>query len=123
MKKRILITKSSGVKEKFSPNKLKQSLIRAGASNLVIKKIEKEICKIIYPGISTKEIYKRAFSLLRKESAHMAAKYKLKKAILELGPSGYPFEKYHSRFESAERPKYSRPVVSVLSRHEFPELS
>ena len=47
----------------------------------------------LYPGITTKEIYRRAFSMLRKASAHLAAEYKLKKAFQELGPSGYPFEK------------------------------
>jgi len=45
-------------------------------------------------GITTKEIYKMAFSLLRKSSRPSAARYKLKKAIYELGPSGFPFEKY-----------------------------
>ena len=43
---------------------------------------------------SPPEIYKLAFGLLKKHSKPFAAKYKLKAAILESGPSGYPFEKY-----------------------------
>ncbi|MEX2589052.1 MAG: restriction endonuclease, partial [Chitinophagales bacterium] len=34
------------------------------------------------------------FALLRKSSRPTAARYKLKKAIMELGPSGYPFERF-----------------------------
>ena len=35
-----------------------------------------------------------AFNLLKGKSKHVAAKYHLKGAIMELGPSGYPFEKF-----------------------------
>ena len=35
-----------------------------------------------------------AFALLRGRSRHLAARYHLKAGIMELGPSGYPFEKY-----------------------------
>jgi hypothetical protein len=35
-----------------------------------------------------------AFNLLKEQSNHLAAKYHLKGAIMELGPSGFPFEKY-----------------------------
>lgn len=90
----IFITKASGEKVPFSAEKLRQSLRRAGAGEEVIDSIEKEIGQRLYTGITTKEIYRKAFSMLRKASAYLAAKYKLKKALQELGPSGYPFEKY-----------------------------
>nr|WP_313791360.1 restriction endonuclease [Lacinutrix neustonica] len=48
----------------------------------------------LYQGISTKEIYNRAFALLRKKKRLFASKYKLKKAIYELGPTGFPFERF-----------------------------
>ena len=94
MNKNIFITKASGEKAPFSIEKLRNSLRRAGAGKKVIKRIETELQQILYQGISTREIYQKAFSLLKKVSTHLAAKYKLKKAILELGPSGYPFERY-----------------------------
>ena len=35
-----------------------------------------------------------AFKMLKRKSRVSASKYKLKKAIMELGPSGFPFEKF-----------------------------
>ena len=37
-----------------------------------------------------------AFNLLKANSKFVAAKYQLKRAIMELGPSGYPFESFIS---------------------------
>lgn len=94
MAKHILITKASGETAPFSSEKLRDSLRRAGASEKVIQGIVNEVKQLLYPGINTKEIYRKAYALLRKASSHTAAKYKLKKAIMELGPTGFPFEKY-----------------------------
>ncbi len=92
--KNISITKMSGEKDEFDESKLKSSLERSGASDETIFYITRNIKNILFDGISTKEIYKKAFQLLRKSSRPTAAKYKLKKAILELGPTGYPFERF-----------------------------
>ncbi len=93
-KKKISITKMSGLKDDFDESKLIGSLERSGASDETIYFITKNIKKLLFDGISTKEIYKKAFEMLRKSSRPTAARYKLKKAILELGPTGYPFEKF-----------------------------
>ncbi|MBU2939766.1 restriction endonuclease [Lacinutrix sp. C3R15] len=90
----IHIIKSSGEKVKFSLEKLRNSLQRTGASKNSVNKILNVVRDELYQGISTKEIYNRAFALLKKEHGHFASKYKLKKAIYELGPTGYPFEKF-----------------------------
>ena len=94
MEQTISIIKSSGETAPFSEKKLRNSLFKAGADDSLIQQIIQTIRQELYNGISTKEIYKRSFQLLRKNAKHLAAKYKLKKAILELGPSGYPFERY-----------------------------
>lgn len=96
------ITKRSGEQVNYIARKLRKSLMRSGASGKVVKEIMKKIEKILYPGIPTKEIYKKAFALLRKEHRATAAKYKLRNAILELGPSGFPFERYVSHLMEAE---------------------
>src|SRR5690606_16223185 len=44
-------------------------------------------------GISTDDIYKKAFAILKKMDSTFAAKYSLKRSLLELGPTGYPFER------------------------------
>lgn len=88
----ILIRKASGDEEAFSVEKLKHSLINAGARRDTISEVVEEIEKWIFPGVTTKQIYSRAFSLLKRETSTSSMRYKLKQAILELGPTGYPFE-------------------------------
>lgn len=93
-KKGIFIVKMDGKKAVFDSSKLVSSLERSGANDVIISRILSHVEASLYEGISTKEIYKIAFSLLRKSSRPTAARYKLKKAIMELGPTGFPFEKF-----------------------------
>ncbi len=94
MNNNLIITKASGKSEEFSESKLRSSLQHSGASNEQIDNVVEGISDKLYPGISTKEIYKMAYKLLQGRSRPLAAKYNLKHAIMELGPSGFPFEKY-----------------------------
>ncbi len=94
MELNIDIIKSSGEKVKFSMDKLRGSLLRSGANREVVNQIVQQLKDEVYQGISTKEIYNRAFVLLKEHKALFASKYKLKKAIYELGPTGYPFERF-----------------------------
>jgi hypothetical protein len=70
------------------------SLRRSGASKKDVQHILDVVRDELYQGISTREIYNRAFGLLKKKQPVFASKYKLKKAIYELGPTGFPFEEY-----------------------------
>ncbi len=88
----IYITKYSGELELFSSDKLKKSLERSGAEDTVIDLIIETIYQELYEGVTTKEIYKKAFRLLKKSNRISASKYSLKRAIFDLGPTGYPFE-------------------------------
>jgi hypothetical protein len=96
MENNIDIIKYSGEKVKFSLDKMRASLKRTGASKPAVDKIIAIVRDELYQGISTKEIYNRAFALLKKEKSYLASKYKLKKAIYELGPTGFPFERFVS---------------------------
>lgn len=89
---KISIIKASGKEVFFNESKLKYSLKKSGASDEVIDLIVDVIKGLLYNGITTREIYKTAFRLLRKNSRSTAARYKLKKALVELGPTGFPFE-------------------------------
>jgi len=91
-----IITKASGEKEPFEKSKLSQSLLRAGASATLASQIVQEIEANLTDGMSTKSIYKRAHKLLSKVERPVAGRYHLKNGIMELGPSGFPFEKYLS---------------------------
>jgi len=98
----IKVKKASGKMETFSENKLRNSLIRSNATyeeaNSVIDQLQSEIVN----GISTNKIYSLAFRLLKKQNSHNASRYNLKNGMMELGPSGYPFEKFIAALFSAQ---------------------
>ncbi len=93
-KSKILVTKASGVTEPFSIKKIRNSLSRSGATPVEINSIVEALLPGLYKGISTKKIHSEAFRLLRVQSKSNAARYYVKKGIMELGPSGFPFEKF-----------------------------
>ena len=90
----LRITTASGEKTDFSIEKIAASLRKSGADEYVISQILEKIKSELYEGITTKEIYNRAYKLLRKKDSLFASRYKLKSAIYELGPTGYPFERF-----------------------------
>ena len=90
----IQITKRNGEKVPFNVQKLINSLDRSGASEADIEQVIREVGNNLVDGMSTHKVYQLAYSILRKVSRHAAGKYKLKKAIFELGPTGYPFERF-----------------------------
>jgi hypothetical protein len=96
------IVKHSGNIVDYNPSKLKQSLVKSGANNQQVETILNRIEGEIYEGISTKQIYKTAFNLLKKISHSHAARYNLKEAIRLLGPAGFFFEKYIARIFASE---------------------
>lgn len=111
----ILIKKASGEEEPFDTAKLERSLRNAGASGEVVDRIVADIRDWIYTGVSTKKIYSRAFQLLRRNKSFAAPRYKLKVAMLELGPTGYPFEDFIGML--FERMGYDVRVGQVLEGH------
>lgn len=94
MAQQVLITKEDGTEEYFNPEKLRTSLSRAGAPKNITEEIVTHVVGEITTGDSTQSIYRHAFSLLRKRARPVAARYSMKRAVLGLGPSGYPFEKF-----------------------------
>jgi hypothetical protein len=91
--KEILITKANGEKEPFDVEKLEESLLRAHASKNNIQQIISTIVNELEDGMSTHEIYKHAFSQLQQLEKKASIHYSLRRAVFELGPSGFPFEK------------------------------
>lgn len=90
----VQVKKASGDIVDFNEEKLRRSMRNAGASDEAIDEVIRAVNEILEDGITTKIIYQKAFALLKKKSTATAGRYKLKKAILELGPSGYPFESF-----------------------------
>lgn len=96
------IIKADGTSETFDPARLAVSLERSGAGTHTAERIARAITESVIPGASSKEIYTRAFTLLRKETRPIAARYALRRALLELGPTGHPFEDFISHLFRAE---------------------
>jgi len=124
-KDKIKIVKNSGEEDTFSPNTLRKSLVRTGADKVTIENILNTVLKELYQGITTKEIYNRAFSLLKKRKSHLASKYKLKKAIYELGPTGFPFERFVSQIlkYSGYKTEVNKILQGVCVSHEIDVLA
>jgi hypothetical protein len=88
----MLVVKASGEVEPFSDAKLRISLERVKASPATIEQVIAHVKQEFTSGARTQDIYRYAFSLLRKQERPAAARYSLKRAIMELGPTGHPFE-------------------------------
>lgn len=100
---RVKVTKASGALAWFSMKKLRRSLRKAGADLKQIDRISAEIRPLLVDGITTRKIYGHAFALLKRLAAPgVAGRYKLKKAILEFGPTGFPFEVFVSELLMAQ---------------------
>lgn len=97
----VTVIKLDGTPEPFAPEKLFASLRRSGAAEDQAHRIVSEVEQSLRDGIKTSEIYRRAFSILRKTERPIAARYSLKRAIRELGPSGFPFEDFVSEMFKA----------------------
>lgn len=91
------IKNNAGEIVEFEIGKLESSLRNSGAEEDSIKKVINNILPNCVEGVTTREIYKLAFDELKKISNSAAARYSLKKALLELGPAGFYFEQWISR--------------------------
>lgn len=98
----VNITKADGSTEPFKVEKLERSLRRAGAAKDEITAITTEIAQRIHEGMSTQEIYRQAFALLRHSQEPAAARYSLRRALFGLGPTGFPFEDFLARLFETE---------------------
>ena len=89
-----VVVKGDGAREEFQVGKLVRSLLHSGAVQETAERIASKIASTVKPGMSTTLIYENAFKMLRKEERVMAARYSMRRAILELGPTGFPFEDF-----------------------------
>lgn len=94
MSESVNIIKADGRRETFDRGKLEASLHKTGASADTISRIIAHVEKEIIDGMTTSQIHKHAFFLLHKLQTPAAQRYSLRRAVMDLGPSGFPFEKY-----------------------------
>lgn len=121
-----MVTKVDGTKEPYSEDKIRASASRVGVPQDLQQTMLEDIRGRLYDGISTHEIYSMIKDFLRSShSPHLAMKYNLKEAISELGPSGYPFEKYVALLLSAigYKTKTNQTLAGGCVSHEVDVLA
>ncbi len=97
MQKSVNIIKANGEREPFSESKLVSSLERAGAGASEVVSITEHIKKELEEDMTTDHIYRHAFGVLKDlKNPGVLRRYSLRHALIELGPTGFPFEKYLS---------------------------
>jgi len=117
----FLVRKYSGETEEFSPKKVIEAVMRSGADLKTAEDIVKEVKKKLYDGITTKEIYRISFNLLKRKEPASATKFGLKTALMRLGPSGFPFEKYFAAIltEYGYKVKLNQTIKGLCAKHEI----
>lgn len=90
----MIIIKASGEKEAFDRQKYEASLGKVGLTLAEAKAVARSVYQDLYPQIHSEQIYLKTQTVLKKANPIYAAKYGLKRAIMNLGPSGYFFERY-----------------------------
>jgi len=94
IKDQIIIAKANGKHEAFDIEKLRSSLLRSGAKTESVEDVISHMLPELYDGMSTSEIYTHAFKLLHSSEKPSARRYSLRRAVMDLGPSGFPFEDF-----------------------------
>lgn len=89
----ITITKASGEPESFNEAKLVKSLAATGLSVDTASQTLDYLKRHLKTGITTKDIHEHVATYLRENApVNNYYNYGLKRAIMDLGPSGHPFE-------------------------------
>ncbi len=94
MAKEVFVVKRDGERVPYDEEKLKQSLKRVSAGRDVIEEIVAKVERVIYDGMTTKELFSFVFKELKKRQVESSYKYNLKNAIIHLGHAGYVFEQF-----------------------------
>lgn len=115
------VTKADGTSELFREEKLIGSLVRAGAKQDIAEKITSEVIENAVSGVTTSEIYKTAFRELRRKHRPTAARYSLRRALFDLGPTGFPFEDFVGALfkKMGYKVKLRQTVPGVCISHEL----
>lgn len=109
----INVIKATGEKEPFSEDKLKISIQRAGVPKELQSQAIAHVKEKLYENIPTSEVYHHITEFLGKSSTPSSARYSLKQAIMDLGPTGYPFEDFVA--EILKKEGYATQLRSILS--------
>lgn len=89
------VIKASGKKEPFSEKKVLHSLKRVGVPENIAASALKHVKTELKDNIKTQEVSQLVTDYLKKNASPLHySNYSLRRAIFQLGPTGYPFETF-----------------------------
>jgi len=99
----VNIIKADGTQEPFSEDKLIASIKRAGIPESLNSQILEQVKNNLYENIPTSEVYKYIEQYFGNSNEYSSkSKYSLKRALMEMGPTGFPFEVFISEIMKAQ---------------------
>ena len=115
------ITKATGEQVQFEGEKFQDSIVRAGGTIELAKTIEDALRKNQKEDLSSEDVHEVAVEFLKKKHRAVAAKYSLKRGIMNQGPSGYLFEEYVARIfqEYGYKTEVGKIVAGECVKHEI----
>lgn len=117
----VSVTKASSETQAYSGEKLMRSFKRAGAPHALASRVRAHMERELSPRVTTDALFRKAAAHLRREDPVVAAKYSLKRAIMELGPAGFLFEHYVAAIlaEYGYRTRLNQIMQGVCVSHEI----
>ena len=118
----VNVIKFNGEKEPFSEQKIIDSARRVGVPEELHGELLRHITSKLYENIPTAEIFTEIKKFLKEKGHHAySTRYNLKNSLAQLGPSGYPFEKYLARLleEYGYLTKTNQVLAGACVRHEI----
>lgn len=99
----VYVIKANGEKEPFDEEKVRSSIFRAGIPQSLEDQVVAHVKSRLYENIPTSEIFHHIVEFLGSSPApYTRAKYSLKQSIMDLGPTGYPFEDFVAEILKAQ---------------------
>jgi ATP cone domain-containing protein/restriction endonuclease len=109
----IHVLKADKTREPFSEQKVMDSIKRARIPHSLRGEVLTHVKSKLYEGISTREIYHHVLEYLdTSPKPYIKTRYSLKEAIMQMGPTGYPFEDFISKLLESEG--YTTQVRQIL---------
>lgn len=108
----INVIKATGYREPFSEEKLRFSIQRAGVPKEEQDRLVNYIKDNLYDNIHTAQIYQFIIDFFKKDKSYARSRYSLKQSLMDLGPTGYPFEDFVS--DILENQGYKTKVRQVI---------
>ncbi len=108
----INVIKATGEIEPFSESKVRSSIKRAGVPDEQIDQLIEYIKANLYDNIHTSQIYNYITDFFKKNNSYARSRYSLKQSLMDLGPTGYPFEDYVS--DILENEGYKTKVRQII---------